>query len=242
MKFYLGTTNQYKVRELASVLGPLQIPLVVTDPIDPEETGTTFAENAAIKARAYGLHVGNTVRELYQCSGLSSMEANAATRAAQLMTISEDSGIVIPALGGLPGPWSARFSDYDLDASRRRVRTYRPSERPREAMDAANNARVLELMSHIDPAHRAAKFVILLVVADTDGNMVARFHGEVSGWITTETRGTNGFGYDPIFASERSFGKTWAEIDSVRKNLLSHRKQALQEFTVWLGKQLRTGV
>ncbi|MBI4433970.1 non-canonical purine NTP pyrophosphatase [Candidatus Uhrbacteria bacterium] len=228
MKFYLGTTNQYKVRELASILRPLQIPLEVTDPIDPEETGTTFEENAELKARAYGAHVG---RVLHRRWAASSMES--------AWTISEDSGLVIPALNGLPGPWSARFSEYDLDGAQRFVLGYHPSGRSREEIDAANNARVLELMRDVAPVRRTAKFVVVLIVANIEGRVVARFRGEAHGWITAEARGTNGFGYDPIFANGRSFGKTWAEIDSVRKNLLSHRQQALQEFTVWLGKQLR---
>jgi XTP/dITP diphosphohydrolase len=240
MRFFLGTTNPYKVRELAAILGPLQLPLEVTDPIDPEEVGTTFEENAGIKAREYARYAGRKLAaDLVRKQGCLEEEARTYLRIERCWTISEDSGLVIPALGGLPGPWSARFSDCRLEEDR--VIGYSPSGRSREEIDRLNNARVLELMREVRQPYRAAAFVVSLMVADIEGRVLFHGRGEATGWIAKEARGDRGFGYDPIFISPESFGKTWAELDPVRKNLFSHRRRALQEFTAWLGQQLKEG-
>ena len=164
---------------------------------DVPEEGDTFEDNARSKALAYAAATGD-------------------------ITISEDSGLVIPALGGLPGPWSARFADMGLD------RTVVPSGRPREVLDFLNNQKVLQGMAKIPQPHRAAYFVVRLVVAHK-GEVLFEAGGEAHGWISEEARGTHGFGYDPIFVGQDTFGKTYAEIDSVRKNLRSHRKQVLKD-------------
>ena len=237
MRFSIGTTNPNKVRELAAILRPLEIPLEVTDPIDPEETGETFEENAAIKARAYGQHVGQQLAVAFVRAGATDADVRTFLRMSRMWTISEDSGLVIPALGGLPGPWSARFVECEIVDHR--VVRHIPTGSPREAIDVLNNEAVLGLLEGIEQPRRAAKFVVALMVADTEGEILFHAKGEAHGWIVEDPRGNNGFGYDPIFASDRSFGKTWAEIDPMRKNLISHRRRALQEFTAWLGTQLR---
>ncbi len=198
---YIGTTNPGKVAEMGALLSPLGIKLVPVA-LDVPETTDTFDGNAEEKALAYAEHTGG-------------------------VTISEDSGIVIPALDGLPGPWSAMFADLDLE-----TREVAPSGREREEIDALNNARVLELMAGIEQPRRAAVFKVVLVVA-RPGEVLFSASGECHGWIADEARGDGGFGYDPIFVGQDTYGRTFAELDPVRKNLRSHRKRVLDELFMW---------
>jgi XTP/dITP diphosphohydrolase len=243
MKFFLGTTNKYKVRELAAILGPLGIEMEVTGSIDPDETEDTFDGNALLKASAYALHVGSQAvaacREHHSCS---TADALSFLRLSQVWTISEDSGIAIPRLNGLPGPWSARFDDCELSADALSIVAHNDGGRDRDVIDLANNLRVLELLKGVEQPYRAAEFVVSLVVADIEGNALFQTTSRVAGWVAPEMLGTNGFGYDPLFISGSSFGKTWAQIDGMRKNLISHRRRALQELTVWIARQLKRGI
>jgi XTP/dITP diphosphohydrolase len=198
---YIGTTNPGKVAEMASLLAPLGLELKAVS-LDVPELGDTFEENALEKALAYAAHSGG-------------------------VTASEDSGIIIPALDGLPGPWSARFADLDLQ-----TRRVNPSGRSREEMDRLNNERVLELMKEIEQPRRAAAFKVVLVITQP-GKVLFQASAECHGWIAEEQRGTNGFGYDPIFVGQDTFGKTFAELDPMRKNLRSHRKRVLDEMFMW---------
>jgi XTP/dITP diphosphohydrolase len=172
--------------------------------LDVEETGITFAENALIKARAYS-----------------------AARPGEVVLV-EDSGLSIAKLGGFPGPWSARFHDLDLE-----TRVVTPSGLSREEIDRFNNARVLELLRNIPISDRGATFVVHFV-AMRDGEVLFQASGESHGWIAEEPRGTDGFGYDPIFIGADTFGRTYAEIDPTRKNLRSHRKDALRQLSIWI--------
>jgi len=217
MRFFIGTTNPGKVREIASILAATGCTFQVTDPVDPEETEDDFEGNALLKACVYARHAGG-------------------------ITISEDSGLIIPALGGLPGPWSARFSDCQIDWHTDRVVACTPSNRPRQEIDRLNNQRVLDLLKGQEQPHRAACFKVVLCVAAPDGEILFKGVGESHGWIASECRGTNGFGYDPIFIGGDTFGKTYAELDSMRKNLRSHRKEALDQFQAWLGQYLKRQV
>lgn len=238
MKFIFGTTNRYKTRELAAILTPLDIDLDITDPIDPEETGDTLQENARIKAVAYGKYVGQRYAEqLMATRKCSEMDARLFLRMNQVWVISEDSGLTVPALEGLPGPWSARFDDCTFEHGK--LISHVPTKRSREEIDEANNQRVLDLMQGIEQPHRAAAFEICLMVADTDGTVLFETSHSTTGWILNECLGSQGFGYDPIFASDTSFGNSWAQIDSMRKNLISHRREVLYNFTAWLATQLK---
>lgn len=214
MEFVLGTTNPYKVRELAAILRPTGCALTPSEPFDVEETEPTFLGNARLKAVAYARH-------------------------AKKLTIAEDSGLSIAALHGLPGPWSARFSDCAIDVAAGKVLGHAASERTRDEIDAANNARVLELLCDVPQPHRAAQFEVALVVAAPDGTVVFEASGAATGWIAEAARGEHGFGYDPIFVGGNTGGSTFAELDSVRKNMRSHRREVLRQFTVWLGRVLR---
>lgn len=212
---YLGTTNPGKIREFAGILAPLGAEILPVA-LDVPETEGSFEGNARLKALAYAAHTGGP-------------------------TVCEDSGLVIPALDGLPGPWSARFSDCVLDDARRRVVRAVESGTAREKIDTANNALVLELLRGVEQPHRAAKMVVHLVVA-RPGVVMFEARGEAHGWIAEGPRGTNGFGYDPIFVGQDTFGKTYAELDSMRKNLRSHRKRVLAEFGLWAAGAMRDGI
>lgn len=213
MKFFIGTTNTNKIREIGSILAATGCAYEPTDPVDPEETEDDFEGNALLKARVYAKHAGG-------------------------LTISEDSGLIVPALGGLPGPWSARFADCRIDMKSNRVVGHDPSGARREEIDRRNNELVLRMMSGIVQPRRAASFKVVLAVAAPDGEILFKAMGETRGWIAEEMRGTNGFGYDPIFVDAGTFGKTYAELDSARKNMKSHRRKVLDEFKAWLGTVL----
>jgi XTP/dITP diphosphohydrolase len=214
VEFFIGTTNPNKVRKIGSILFASGCTFKVAEPVDPEETEDNFEGNALLKASVYARHAGG-------------------------LTISEDSGLIIPALNGLPGPWSARFTDCTIDPESRRVSDHRKSGTPRADRDTANNALVLELMKDIEQPRRAASFKVVLAVAAADGEILFKDVGESYGWIAEEARGTNGFGYDPIFVGGDTFGKTYAELDAMRKNLRSHRKRVLDELQAWLGQFLK---
>lgn len=214
MKFYIGTTNASKVQEIGAILAATGCEFEKTDPVDPEETEDDFVGNAILKGKVYAAHSGG-------------------------QTICEDSGLIIPFLGNLPGPWSARFSDGDFDYHRGQLVKLSPSGKTRVEIDNDNNDKVLDLMKEIKSPYRAAMFKVVLVVAEPNGNILFKGEGETYGWIATEKRGTNGFGYDPIFIGSDTFGKTFAELDSYRKNLKSHRRKVLQEFKSWLARIIK---
>lgn len=214
MKFFIGTTNSNKVQEIVSILHAVGCELEVTPPINPEETEDDFEGNAILKARVYAAHTGG-------------------------LTISEDSGLVIPHLNGLPGPWSSRFCECKLDKSGSRVVESIQSNLTRDERDKKNNQLVLDMMKGVELPYRAAFFKVVLVVARSDGTILFKASNEAYGWIAEEARGSYGFGYDPIFVGGDTFGKTYAELDPMRKNLRSHRNKVLSEFKAWLGQYLK---
>lgn len=188
----IATTNPGKLREIEAVLAGLPVAfktLADVDPIpEPEETGTTFGENACIKALAYAA-------------------------AARLPTVAEDSGLSIDALGGRPGVLSARYPGA----------TY--------ADKFAGLYR--ELAGHPQPWR--AYFTAALAVAEptADGATIAvEFLRRVPGTIVDAPRGTNGFGYDPIFAY--ASGRTGGELTADEKQRVSHRGGVFRQFRRWL--------
>ncbi len=216
MKFFLGTTNPYKIAEIGAILSATGCGYEATEPVDPEETEADFDGNARLKARVYAKHAGG-------------------------VTISEDSGLIIPSIGGLPGPYSARFSDCVVNRTDWSVVRHNASSRSREEIDHANNELVLQFMHGVEQPKRAASFAVVLVVAKPDGEILFERRADSYGWISEEPRGKNGFGYDPIFIGQDTAGLTYAELDSARKNLRSHRRKVLQDFKVWLGNLLKNG-
>jgi XTP/dITP diphosphohydrolase len=180
---FCATGNPGKLREFRMAAGhaPVEIDLLPSFREIPPcvEDGATFEENAVIKARHYGRHA----------SGL---------------LFADDSGLVVDALGGAPGVYSARFSG-------------------EHANDASNNRLLLERMRGVE--NRAARFVC--VVALVEGEAVrGLYRGEVEGVILDSPRGTGGFGYDPLFYYA-PFGCTFGEASEEQKFLVSHRGKAL---------------
>lgn len=185
-KLLIATGNMGKVREIEALLTDINIELVTIKEIGldihVEETGSTYAKNAELKAIAYA-----------QASGLPSL--------------ADDSGLEVDALSGAPGLRSARYAP-------------QPG-----ATDADRRAYLLQnLQSH--PRPWTARFRATVAIASPDGT-VHYAEGTCPGEIIPEERGTNGFGYDPIFLVTE-LGRTMAELGMDEKNRLSHRARAIQ--------------
>ncbi len=190
MELLLATSNPHKVEEIAAILKPAGWRISGLDaleelPPEPEEDGETFAENARIKAVAYARYTGR------RC-------------------LADDSGLVVDAIDGQPGVYSARFAG-EGDT--------------RSARDAANNKRLLAMLADVPPQRRAARFVCAMCVADADGTIVAETEGTFEGVIIDDPRGENGFGYDPLLYLPEE-GRTSAELSAPEKNARSHRGAA----------------
>jgi len=194
-KIVLASSNAGKLREIERILEDLPITVVPQSEYgvsDADETGTTFAANALIKAR----------------------HASAATG---LPAVADDSGLVVDALGGRPGIYSARYAGVD-------------------ATDQQNNEKLLAELQHVDDAHRGAAFhcTACFVMPGESEALVAA--GEWHGSILREPRGAGGFGYDPLFLDPES-GKTSAELTATEKNARSHRGKALRQLGELLHKR-----
>src|SRR4051812_1478926 len=187
MQLMLATRNPKKRREIVEILGDLAIELgdLSQRPEVPEveETGTTFEENARLKAVAVA-------------------------KATRAWTLGEDSGLVVPALKGRPGVYSARYAG-------------------RQGDDAANNAKLLAELGPLPDDRRDAHYVCVAALADPAGDVKAVVEGKCHGVILREYRGTGGFGYDPLFMIPE-FHKTFGELSPRVKHALSHRARALE--------------
>ena len=186
MKAVLASHNKKKIVEMNTILAEVGVEVLsqadVGVDIEPEETGTTFEENARIKARAV-------------------MEATG------LPAIADDSGLVVDALDGAPGVYSARYGGEGLD----------------------DTGRWKLLLKNMEgKTDRACRFVSVICCALPDGReLMAR--GEVHGVLAEGPAGEGGFGYDPVFYLPE-LGKTMAELTAEEKNKISHRGNALREF------------
>lgn len=184
MRLLVATTNRGKLAEYRKLLAGLQVELIdlstagISDEI--AETGSTFAENAEIKANGYA-------------------------RISGLLTLADDSGLEVLALGGEPGVLSARYGGAGLD-------------------DVARYRLVLDNLAAVPMHERQARFVCAIVIA-TPGGTAQLVDGSIDGMITFAPRGTHGFGYDPIFLLPDR-GLTMAELPPEEKNRLSHRARA----------------
>jgi XTP/dITP diphosphohydrolase len=181
----LATRNAHKVREIAAALGLDGVRLVGLDELpgvpDVIEDGETFAANARKKARAAADGTG-------------------------LPALADDSGIVVDALGGAPGVWSARFAGEDAD-------------------DAANRAELLRRLDGVPAEERTARFVSVMALA-LPGAEPETVEGRCEGTLLTAERGSGGFGYDPLFVPA-GHERTFAEMAQDEKAALSHRGRAL---------------
>lgn len=190
LEITISSRNKEKKRELMSLLKGLKIKVLDLNdfPAAPkvEEKGKTFEENAATKA----LKIAKFTKRL---------------------TLADDSGLEVEALGGRPGIYSARFAGENA--------TYE-----------ANNRKLLRALGGVPKPKRRAKFVCVIAIADKD-KLVGLVRGECIGRITFESKGKNGFGYDPIFFSPK-YNKTFAQLSSKEKNSVSHRGRALKKAKV----------
>ena len=183
LDLFVATTNRGKFAEYEDLLAgaPVRVRSLAdlpAAPPEPSEDAETYEENAAVKAREYA-------------------------RATGLLTIADDSGLEVAALGGAPGVRTKRFFGDDVP-------------------DAERNRRLLALLAGV--ADRRARFVCLIGLAWPDGR-VETFEGVCPGRIAERPAGTHGFGYDPIFAPEGS-EVTMAELPEEAKNRISHRGRA----------------
>ncbi|MCH7951276.1 RdgB/HAM1 family non-canonical purine NTP pyrophosphatase [Patescibacteria group bacterium] len=185
-RLLIATNNRGKMKEIKSILKDVPLKVVRiwdidagSGEIDIKETGTTFAQNAAIKAEALGKVTG-------------------------LLTLADDSGLEIDALGGKPGVRSARFAE----------------------SNKARIEKVLRLLKGVPRAKRSARFKAAVAIYDPETDETKIFEGETAGQITYKPRGNRGFGYDPIFYSTE-LKKTFGRATLKEKNSLSHRARAL---------------
>jgi XTP/dITP diphosphohydrolase len=145
------------------------------------------------------------------------------------IVVADDSGLEVDALNGAPGVHSARYAAPDLQNKQ-------PHEADANTDDEANNARVLRELKDVPQEKRTGRFVCILAAA-RDGETLATFRGTAEGIILHAPRGTNGFGYDPLFYFP-AIGKTFAELSAEEKSKYSHRGAAFREFLKWCGQLL----
>jgi len=195
IRLLLASNNQHKIRELRDLLDGDDFEVLAPEDLDVrlevEETGESFAENAVLKAESFSARTG-------------------------LLSLADDSGLMVDALGGDPGFLSARYGGKGLT-------------------DDNRNQLVLSLLRGVPRAKRTARFVAAIAVA-TPGQTTRVFEGVVEGLITEEPRGSNGFGYDPIFfypPFDRTFGEDPGEREGQKRDV-SHRALALRAAVKYL--------
>jgi XTP/dITP diphosphohydrolase len=189
----VASHNAGKVREIDALLAPLSIDVRSAASLalpEPEETGLTFEENAALKSIA-------------------------AATTANMWALADDSGLVVPALDGAPGIYSARWAGETKDFTHAMARVaHELHAKGQEACGAE------------------AHFVCVLALSAPDGT-TQTFRGEVHGHLEFPARGDKGFGYDPIFIPN-GFAETFGEMDPTAKHHMSHRAEAFAKFVRYL--------
>ncbi|MER2028234.1 MAG: XTP/dITP diphosphatase [Solibacillus sp.] len=192
----IATKNKGKAKDFEALFGPFGYEVVtmfeVAPDVEIEETGTTFEENAILKAETLANMLGQIV-------------------------IADDSGLAIDALNGEPGVFSARYAgDHD---------------------DEANMVKVLENMKDVPDEQRTARFCCALAIAGPNMETKTVF-GTCEGVIAREKKGTNGFGYDPIFYVP-ALEKHMAELSGEEKGAISHRGNAIRKLALQLAEFLK---
>lgn len=197
MKIIFATGNEGKVREVKEILADLDVEVLsmkeagVTS--EAEETGTSFLENAMIKAQDIAKKVSDAI------------------------VMADDSGLMVDALNGEPGIYSARYLGEDTPYS-------------------VKNANIIQRLENIPKPLRTARFVCAIAAVLPDGTTYTTT-GTIEGYIGYEERGTGGFGYDPIFMVDE-FGCSTAELTAEQKNAISHRGKALTAMKANIQKAL----
>jgi XTP/dITP diphosphohydrolase len=196
MKLLIATRNPDKLKEFRQILDSANYQLLSLDQIksipqdfDVKETGSTFKQNAILKAKTYG-------------------------QKTQLLTVADDSGLMIDHLRGFPGVNSARFAQGSFQSAMQRI---------------------LGKLKNVSQSKRTAKFVSLIALYHPQTKETHTFTGECHGWIAPAPQGTRGFGYDPIFLS-KDLNKTFGQVSPKQKNQISHRAQALKKLKVFLSQ------
>jgi len=192
MQLLLATSNIHKLEEVRAILEPLGVEVIGLDSMpehhdEPVEDSDTFEGNARLKAVGYAKSTGK------RC-------------------MADDSGLVVDALGGRPGVYSARFAGIGETMQER---------------DDANNTLLLEELKDVPASERTARFVCAICIADSNGTIVGESTGYFEGVIGEEPVGSNGFGYDPLLFVP-SANKTSAGMSPEDKNARSHRGEAVR--------------
>lgn len=194
-RLIIASNNAHKVKEIKAILSEFPVEVVSLKEagidVDVVEDGNTFMENAYKKAY-----------EIFEIAKNS-------------MVLSDDSGLMVEALGGAPGVYSARFAG-------------------EHGNDAKNNEKLLELMKGKPFEERKAKFVSAIVLV-IDEERIIKVQGEIEGYIKEELSGSRGFGYDPLFLVPE-YNKTFGELSEEEKNKISHRARALEKLREELKK------
>jgi XTP/dITP diphosphohydrolase len=200
VRIILATNNENKVLEINAILSSFGIAVESAASVggipEAEENGSTFAENALIKAHAAAYYLG-------------------------LPALADDSGLEVPALGGRPGVYSARYAGPDC--------TY-----------ADNNRKLLDEMAGLENEKRRGRFICAAALAFADGREYV-VEGELLGTVTIETKGSGGFGYDPVFVPD-GHDRTLAEMSPDEKNEISHRRRAFEKMAVVIRNLLASGI
>jgi XTP/dITP diphosphohydrolase len=192
-RLVIASHNQGKVEEISALLVPFRIAALSAAALgipEPEETGDSFEANAGLKARA-------------------------AAGASGLPALADDSGLVVPALGGAPGIYSSRWAG--------------PTKDFRIAMERVHR--------ELGEQDRSARFIAVLALAWPDGDLEL-FRGEVAGALVWPPRGERGFGYDPMFVPEGGRA-TFGEVEPAQKHRISHRARAFAKLVEGCLRPLR---
>ena len=189
-RLIVASNNAHKIDEIKAILSKFSFEVVsmkeVGIDIDIVEDGDTFIDNAVIKAKA--------IKEIFK----------------EDFVLSDDSGLMVDALGGAPGVFSARYSGEHGDSEK-------------------NNEKLLREMKGVPEKDRGAQFVCAMCFIDDKGDII-NVKGEIKGKIIEDYRGGSGFGYDPLFFVPNK-GMTFAEMGAEEKNSLSHRSRALEQLS-----------
>lgn len=192
----VATRNKGKMREIRDLLKDFNLKITSLDDYpdlpEIEEDGASFAQNALKKAATIAMYT-------------------------KKLTMGEDSGLEVKALGNKPGIHSARFSGAN-------------------ATDRKNNLKLIRSLRGVSLKKRQARYRCFVALVDGE-KIVDVFSGSCSGFITTHSRGKNGFGYDPFFLIPK-YNKTFGELDLSIKSQISHRARALKKFKKVLAKYL----
>lgn len=196
----LGTSNKKKAEELIALVAPLNLSIrtLADFPSSGQvaETGSSFGENARLKATRHAENLGQWV-------------------------IGEDSGLMVDALGGAPGIYSARFAGP-------------------QATDEQNNQHLIEALRRTPPQRRTAHYVCHVAVADPQGTVRAECKAECHGRVRDAPAGTAGFGYDPLFEVVE-YHRTFGQMGPHTKQLISHRSRALRALLPKLSALIHEG-